>query len=272
MLIFINDSPEELYEKNSHLLCTDPEETKKVEELMKEAITHFKYHSVYVDGYERYPVITDSCVRLYRKEHEGHTNVDKIEYSVWDANNFDPIINEIWDPDHATFFNAYSVKRKIVHVYSPNLVLIEQRYKKSLFGPYKYFYTLATKFEMSKYVTLIVMTSPDINDHYPSDKEYKNTIIENANLLKTDVDSEDDIRKGKLKKHLLIYLGTTFKNTTLMLMSPLLDLLMAIPPFNKNALLENVGIVVTFIYNHMFHICFHHLNIRRFNNTIYFHG
>ncbi|CAD2112224.1 fam-a protein [Plasmodium vinckei] len=193
-------TPEELYEKNRHLLCTDPEETKKVEELMKEAITHFKYHSVYVDGYERYPTITDCCVRLYRKEHEGHTNVDKIEYSVWDANNYDPIINEIWDPDHATFFNAYSVKRKIARVYNPNLVLIEQRYKKSLFGPYKYFYALATKFEMSKYVTLIVMASPNINDHYPSDKEYKNTIIENANLLKIDVDSEDDIRKGKLKK------------------------------------------------------------------------
>lgn len=44
------------------------------------------------------------------------------------------------------------------------------------------------------------MTSANIIDHHPSKKEYKNTIIENANLFTTEVDSEDDIRKGKLKK------------------------------------------------------------------------
>lgn len=44
------------------------------------------------------------------------------------------------------------------------------------------------------------MTSADINDHNPSRKKYKNKIIKNANLFKTDIDSEEDIRKGKLKK------------------------------------------------------------------------
>ncbi|SCL89836.1 hypothetical protein PCHDK_000519000, partial [Plasmodium chabaudi adami] len=40
----------------------------------------------------------------------------------------------------------------------------------------------------------------NIIDHHPSNKEYQNTIIENANLFKTDIDSDDDIKNGKLKK------------------------------------------------------------------------
>lgn len=44
------------------------------------------------------------------------------------------------------------------------------------------------------------MTSANINDHNPSKKEYKNIIIEKANSFTTDIDSEEDIRKGKLKK------------------------------------------------------------------------
>ncbi|SCL91586.1 hypothetical protein PCHAJ_000531900, partial [Plasmodium chabaudi chabaudi] len=52
----------------------------------------------------------------------------------------------------------------------------------------------------SEDTTIIVMASGNINDHNPSSKEYKNTIVESANLFKIDIDSEDDIRKGKLKK------------------------------------------------------------------------
>lgn len=40
------------------------------------------------------------------------------------------------------------------------------------------------------------MTTPNINDHNPSKKIYKNKIIENANLFKTDIDSEEDIRRA----------------------------------------------------------------------------
>ncbi|WBY54842.1 fam-a protein [Plasmodium yoelii yoelii] len=75
-----------------------------------------------------------------------------------------------------------------------------QRYKKKSGHREKYFYALATKVEISKDRTIIVMVSADINDHNPSNKEYKNAIIKNANSFKTDIDSEDDIKQEKLKK------------------------------------------------------------------------
>ncbi|KEG00173.1 hypothetical protein YYE_04978 [Plasmodium vinckei vinckei] len=44
------------------------------------------------------------------------------------------------------------------------------------------------------------MSSGNINDHNPSKKAYQNTFIKKANSFTTDIDSEEDIRKGKLKK------------------------------------------------------------------------
>lgn len=44
------------------------------------------------------------------------------------------------------------------------------------------------------------MASTDINGYNPSKEKYKNEIVNSENLFKTDIDSEDDIRKGKLKK------------------------------------------------------------------------
>ncbi|CAD2092906.1 fam-a protein [Plasmodium vinckei brucechwatti] len=51
--------------------------------------------------------------------------------------------------------------------------------------------------------TIIVMTSANINDGHPSKEEFKNKIIENANLFKTQINSEDDIRNGQLEKEFL---------------------------------------------------------------------
>ncbi|CAD2097674.1 fam-a protein, fragment [Plasmodium vinckei brucechwatti] len=55
--------------------------------------------------------------------------------------------------------------------------------------------------------TIIVIASANINDGYPSNKEYKNTIVESANSFKTDIDSEDDIRNGQLEKKILNIAG-----------------------------------------------------------------
>ncbi|CAD2084357.1 fam-a protein, fragment [Plasmodium vinckei brucechwatti] len=54
---------------------------------------------------------------------------------------------------------------------------------------------------------IIVIASANINDGYPSNKEYKNTIVESANSFKTDIDSEDDIRNGQLEKKILNIAG-----------------------------------------------------------------
>ncbi|EUD70508.1 hypothetical protein YYG_04066 [Plasmodium vinckei petteri] len=189
---------EEIYEKNKHLLCTNSEETKEAMNFMSKAVERLEYHAMsekdYIVCKKRYA----SRMDVYETKNKVHAKVKKIYYTVYDPNKYNEIINEIWDPNHASPFNNGDVK--IVRVYNPNLVMIQQRYKKKFGSSQRYFYALAGNFEISEGKTIIVMASANINDHNPSKKVYQNTIIKKANSFKTDINSEDDIRKGKLTK------------------------------------------------------------------------
>ncbi|CAD2097813.1 fam-a protein [Plasmodium vinckei petteri] len=197
---------EEIFEKNKNLLCTNPEETKQAVELMDEAVVCLVYHATNNDDSESSKSNTGTSSLSYKKKYEKPADLLKANRRFY-FGSYNFVVNMIWDPEHANFFINNSVitskkkiTRKVVRVYDPNLIIIQQRYKDSTFARWKYFYALAKKVELSEDKTIIVMTSANINDQYPSDKEYKNTIIENANLFKTNIDSEEDIKKGKLKK------------------------------------------------------------------------
>ncbi|EAA18549.1 hypothetical protein YYC_00217 [Plasmodium yoelii 17X] len=189
---------EKIYAQNKDRLCINPEETINAEELMNEAVTHLEYHATSNDGYKLCRKNPGNSMFFYKKKHQNHTDVKKIQFKFYDSDKYNEIINELWNPNRSNFFNNGYVK--ITRVYNPNLVMIQQRYKKKFGRRQKYFYALAKKVEISEDKAIIVMSSANINDHNPSNKEYKNTIIENANLFTTEIDSEDDIRKGKLKK------------------------------------------------------------------------
>ncbi|SCL92272.1 fam-a protein [Plasmodium chabaudi adami] len=192
---------EEIYEKNKELLCTKPEEIKNAEKLMNEATIHLIDHAK--SSYKRVGESSLYKAFLYKKKHDDNTDVVKLIYRKNDPNKYNKIIGKLWDPDIKNLVDPRSTKRKIARVYNPNLVIIQQRYKDSIFGRWKYFYALAKKVQISEDTTVIAMTSANINDDHPSDKEYKNTIIENANLFTTEIDSEEDIKKGKLTKTFL---------------------------------------------------------------------
>ncbi|EUD70733.1 hypothetical protein YYG_03855 [Plasmodium vinckei petteri] len=188
----------EIDEKKKDLLCTNPKETKEAEELMSEVVKQLEIHATDMRNYKIYVSGTYPDPTLYKKKLENNTDVEKIEYEVYGFNKYDEIINEIWDPNHANPFNKGDVK--IVRVYNPNLVMIQQRYKKKSRSSQKYFYALATKVQISENTTIIAYTSADINDHNPSTQKYQNTIVQKANSFKTDINSEEDIRKGQLTK------------------------------------------------------------------------
>ncbi|SCL86670.1 fam-a protein [Plasmodium chabaudi adami] len=189
-----NNENEEIYEKNKHLLCTNLEETMNAIELMDEAVKHLEYHSTDTNDYESDEINPSTSTDFCEGKHENHTDVIKINFKMYSLDKYNKLINELWNPDANNFLY------KVARVYNPNLVMIQQRYKKNSKEPQKYFYALVKKAQISEDKTIIVMTSGNINDHNPSDIEYKNRIIESANLFTTEVDSEDDIRSGKLKK------------------------------------------------------------------------
>ncbi|CAD2085916.1 fam-a protein [Plasmodium vinckei lentum] len=193
------NSPEEIYEKNKELLCTNPNEITNAVKLMNEAATHLEHHATTEDCYELWKTNRYYNISFSIKKH-GDTDVQRINLKYYHDHTYNEIVDMLWDPDLANMFNPHFVKRKIVRVYNPNLVIIRQRYKSWFGGPMKYFYALAAKVDISKDKTIIVMTSANINDHHPSEEEYKNTIIESANSFKIDIDSSEPIRKGKWKK------------------------------------------------------------------------
>ncbi|CAD2097332.1 fam-a protein [Plasmodium vinckei] len=193
------DTPEEIYEKNKGLLCTNPTEIANAVKLMNEAATHLEHHATTEDCYElwkqnRYYNNSSSIKR------HGDGYVQRINLKYYHPQKYNEIINMLWDPALANVFNPHFVKRKIARVYNPNLVIIRQRYKKWFERRQKYFYALAAKVDISEEKTIIVMASANINDGYPSEKEYKNTIIESANLFKIDIDSNNSIRNGRWEK------------------------------------------------------------------------
>ncbi|CAD2099413.1 fam-a protein [Plasmodium vinckei brucechwatti] len=201
---------EEIYVKNKHLLCTNPEEIKNAEKLMNEAVGCLEYHATSKNGYE---TLGENYISnaFYSKKKDQITEIFlKAKFKFEDPSMYNALINMLWDPDSDSLFNNGSVK--IARVYDPNLVIIQQRYKKGFMSRQKYFYALLKKAQVSKDKTIIVMASANINDHNPSKKTYKNKIIENANLFKTQINSEDDIRKGKLKKVFVNIAGYLIEN------------------------------------------------------------
>ncbi|KEG00188.1 hypothetical protein YYE_04965 [Plasmodium vinckei vinckei] len=188
---------EEIYEANKHLLCTNPEEAKQANKLMNDALVYLIYHIKNGDNYElcqanlNYPSIS------HKKKYKDKC-VIRINLRTSHPHLFDDLINMLWNPGSLNTINTGNVQ--IARVYTPNLLIIQQRYEKKSKERQKYFYALTKRAQISEDTTIIVMTSANINDHNPSNKKYKNTIIESANLFKTEVDSEDDIRNGKLEK------------------------------------------------------------------------
>ncbi|VEV54532.1 fam-a protein [Plasmodium vinckei vinckei] len=189
---------EEIYEKNKHLLCSNPEEAIKAGEVINEAVEALEYHAANIDDYEVYERDSNSILLLFKKKKYGDLDIKKTHYVANTSYEYNEIINMAWDPDYAIFLNISSFK--IVRVYNPTLVIIQQRYKDNSKNRQKYFYALAAYVEMSKDRTIVVRVSADINDHNPSNDKYKNEIVKNANLFKIDIDAEDDIRKGELEK------------------------------------------------------------------------
>ncbi|EUD72216.1 hypothetical protein YYG_02917 [Plasmodium vinckei petteri] len=199
MPILINDSPEEIFEEKKDLLCEDPKETKQAIELINEAVTHLVYHATNNNDSESCKKNTGSSSLSCEKKYEKPKNLLSANRKIYHLGMYNGIVNMFWNPERVKIFIDNSSIRKIVRVYNPNLVMILQRYKDSK-GHQKYFYALAAKVDLSEDKTIIVMTSVNVNDGNPSNKEYKNTIVESANSFKTKIDPENDIKLGKIKK------------------------------------------------------------------------
>ncbi|SCL90384.1 Acidic phosphoprotein precursor PCEMA1, putative [Plasmodium chabaudi adami] len=172
---------EEIYQQNKHLLRTCQNNIKAVN-LMKDVVKHLEYHATSKDGYEVYVQNPNDNISYYVKKFDDQTDILKINLNIYSSNQYNDMVNRLWDPNGPKIFNKGTVK--IFHVYNPNLVLIRQICETDSKHYRKYFYALVSKAEISKDKTIIAMTSVYVQDRNPSSKEHKNPIIENVDSFK----------------------------------------------------------------------------------------
>ncbi|CAD2097658.1 fam-a protein [Plasmodium vinckei brucechwatti] len=104
---------------------------------------------------------------------------------------------------HATHKDGYEEWRWNLQL---NNVLYKKKHEDTIVQRILFQYFHSNK--ISEERTIIVMASPNINDHNSKNKDsYKNALIENANLFKTGIDYEDDITNGQLEKKILNIAG-----------------------------------------------------------------
>ncbi|CAD2089735.1 fam-a protein [Plasmodium vinckei brucechwatti] len=228
----------EVYYEHKHLLCTDPKETKQAEKLMDEAVEHLKYHATSKNDYICYSKMPFKDIVFHKKNYYGQ-DVLKSTYVKSNSNKYYYVIDKLWDPDITNVFDNKHTKKKIVRVYNPNLVMIQQRYKDFCGGREKYFYALAKKVRISEDQTIIVMASANIYDGHPSKEIFINKIIESANLFETQINSEDDIRSGKLEKEFLNIGGYLIKKIPAHVSITSIKSIYRDPFINQNAIIRN---------------------------------
>ncbi|CAD2099632.1 fam-a protein [Plasmodium vinckei brucechwatti] len=191
---------DELYQEHKHLLCTDRGEIMRAEKVMKEAVPLLIQHATNTNNYDK-PYQSKNNEKLNMAKHEGDTYIGKSNYKYPDPNMYTSLVNMLWDPMCSNKPDKTLKNGKVARVYTPNLILVQYRYRNDNESFQRYFYALAVKQQISENTTVIAMTSGNINDHNRADtKIYQNPIIASANLFKTEVNSEPDIRNGELKK------------------------------------------------------------------------
>ncbi|CAD2110861.1 fam-a protein [Plasmodium vinckei] len=191
---------DELYKDHKHLLCTDRGEIMRAEKVMKDAVPLLIQHATNTINYDK-PYKSKNNGKLNMTKHEGETYIGKSNYKYPDPNMYTNLVDMLWDPSCSNKPDKTIKNGKVVRVYTPNLMLVQYRYRNDNESFQRYFYVLAAKQKISENTTVIAMTSGNINDHNRADtKIYQNTIVESANLFKTEVNSEPDIRRGELKK------------------------------------------------------------------------
>ncbi|CAD2087458.1 fam-a protein [Plasmodium vinckei brucechwatti] len=181
-------TPEEVYEKNKHLLhlCGNH---KPLIKIMDEAVKQLEYYATSTDGYEPYIQNNSDGISYYIKKIDDQTNILKVHLNIYAANQYNAIINRLWDPDSPNIFNKGDVK--IGRVYNPNLVWVQQRFEKKLGRRQKFFNALVGKSEISEGKTIIAMTSSIVTDENHSNISHKNPILKNTYSYTTLMDPKN---------------------------------------------------------------------------------
>ncbi|WBY56526.1 fam-a protein [Plasmodium yoelii yoelii] len=193
-----NDNSEEKSEKAPFNLSMNTEETKTVDKIMDDAEMLLQYHATSTNGYKLYHKHGDDSIEYFKKD--GNTVIYKLNHKINRPDKYNDIIEMLWNPN-VKYSDDNMLKEKIVCHYSPNIMMVQQRFIYDSLSFHGYYYAFAKKVQVSDDITIIVYTSSNTDDYNSVDKtEYVNPIVDSAHLVKPKIYSEKDIRDGELTK------------------------------------------------------------------------
>ncbi|CXI37531.1 erythrocyte membrane associated protein 1 [Plasmodium berghei] len=180
-------------------VCTDPEEIKKVTEIMDEAVYRLKYHSNFNNGYNHYYVGNEELSLCFTED--NGIKFERFHLVIPNPDNYEEIVKMFYTFRGIPYMDNFDFTEKLVHEYYSNLSLMYNSYESRTTPFCGYSFVLSADIQVSEDITMFVQTSVDIDDHNEFDTEkYKNTIVESANSLNIDVyANEYDQMENKTK-------------------------------------------------------------------------
>ncbi|SCM12397.1 fam-a protein [Plasmodium chabaudi adami] len=198
-------------EKDKYQLYFDPvaakkaheakiaKEHKQAEGIMTEALALAKKFAKHTKDYEPYSIDGEEPTIYFKRVND--TDIGKLEFTIPNPNNYADLVNMLWDPNGQKYFDISFMGGYYPEMYNENLGIVQHRYASPVKNWPMFYHALAKKAELSENKTVILLVSSNIDDcYYDFNKEYTNPIVKSAKSYRPYVDSEDDIRNGRLFK------------------------------------------------------------------------
>ncbi|KEG00596.1 fam-a protein [Plasmodium vinckei vinckei] len=181
-------------EEPTSLLCEDHEEIEKAKKNVNEAVILLQKLAASTNGYTIDIQQNPDAIKYSKKF--GNIDIGKLNVKIPFTDNYNDIINMLWNPNGIQKFDGSLIHRKVVRVYNPNLIIMEQsRISRTQSSPQKR-YALAARVKVSDDATVILCPSTTMNHLNDSDEEINmKEMLNNAKPIETDIDAEEALMK-----------------------------------------------------------------------------
>ncbi|CAD2107783.1 fam-a protein [Plasmodium vinckei] len=177
---------------------------------MDEVVYRLKYNANFNNGYNSFYLNHKRAYIAFTKYEDK--DVARVHLMVPNPDNYDGIINMLYESKDLYSFGASDSIGKVVRKYYPNLIMLQRSNKKFNTSPDKYNFSLSAKVETSEDITIIAKTTIDIYDDISVDKKKgKKKGKKGKALIKDHIDWDDIAKKIVLNKRFTNEFGFVVK-------------------------------------------------------------
>ncbi|CAD2095843.1 fam-a protein [Plasmodium vinckei petteri] len=185
----------DIREKYTRMLCSDPDETEIAIKHANDAVTLLlKLYDSSIDDYSLFFTQNENAT-IYSKKH-GNVDIRRFHATIPSAIKYSNVIKKLWDFDDTQKLDAKFINGNVVRVYSKNLIMMEQSSIAHTHSSPRKKYAIAAKVKVSNDTTVILCPSRTLNHLCLSDeKPNMKKILENTRSIEIGIDAEEALTK-----------------------------------------------------------------------------